>query len=269
MSGLRPLAVAALGVLRRDAAIFFSYRLRFAAQLLSLCFSLVLFHFISRLVGSRAFATPDDYYAFAVVGLVILAILNSSLAGPPAAVRQELVAGTFERLATTPFGAVGTLLAMLLWPFCYSLFTGAAMLAFAGAVFGLHVAWTAPLAIPLGALGALSFLPFGVLLLAATLLFKQTASGVTWVIAGISLVSGLYFPVSLLPGWIRWASDVQPFTPATDLLRHVLVDSPLHDALWIDLLRLCAFAGILLPVAVWLLGRAIDLGRRRGTLTEY
>lgn len=269
MTGARVHLDAALAMLRRDAMIFASYRLRVLAQLLSLVFSLTLFHFLSKLVGARAFRTPEDYYAFAVIGLVILAVLNSTLAGPPSLVRQELVAGTFERLAVSPFGPVGSLLAMLLWPFCFAVVTGAAMLGFAAAAFGLHVSGNAPLAIPLGALGALSFLPFGVLLLAGVLLFKQTASATTWVIAGVSLVGGLYFPVSLLPGWVRWASDVQPFTPATDLLRHVLVGTPLHQAAWLDAARLVGFAVVLLPVAIWLLGRAIDAGRRRGTLMEY
>ncbi len=44
-----------------------------------------------------------------------------------------------------------------------------------------------------------------------------------------SLVAGLYFPVALLPQWIRWASDVQPLAPATELLRWALVGQPLTD----------------------------------------
>jgi ABC-2 type transport system permease protein len=263
-------AEAALAVLRRDLQVFVSYRLRLITQFLSVFFSLTLFYYLSRLVRVEAFPTPDAYYAFAVIGLIILSVLNSTLGTPPALVRQELVAGTFERIALSPFGPVGGLLSMLAFPFVYALFSAVVMLGFAALAFGMDVHWsTAALAIPLGALGALSFLPFGVLLLAVTLVAKQALSGTTWVIAGISLIAGLYFPVALLPDWIEWASEVQPFTPATELLRHVLVDTPLTDPAWESVLKVIGFTVVLLPFALFVLRKALAVGRRRGTIIEF
>jgi ABC-2 type transport system permease protein len=261
---------AALALLRRDAIVFFSYRFRTLAVLLSSFFSITLFHFLSKLVKTDAFPTHEAYFGFAVVGLVILAVLNSGLAGPPTVARQDLVAGTFERVYATPMGAVGAMLGSLLFPLLYSLASATVLLAFAGVVFDLPLHWsTAPLAFPLGVLGALSFMPFGILLLATVILFKQAATGTTWVIALISLIGGLYVPVSILPGWIRWASDVQPFTPATELLRHVLVDTPLTHSAAFDLLKVVGFTLVLMPAALWALRAAIEIGRRRGTLVEY
>jgi ABC-2 type transport system permease protein len=89
------------------------------------------------------------------------------------------------------------------------------------------------------------------------------------VVAGISLLAGIYFPVELLPGWIRWASDVQPFTPAVDLLRHLLVDTPLGDGAGLDLLKLILFAAILMPLSVTALQAAVRRSRRLGTIIEY
>jgi ABC-2 type transport system permease protein len=270
MSALRLELAAALGLLRRDLTVFLSYRLRFVTQLLSAFFSITVFHFLSRLVHARPFATPDAYYAYAVVGLLILAVLNSTLQAPPTMVRQELVAGTFERLFLSAFGPIGSLISMLLFPFCYALLNALMLLVFAGVVFGLPVHWsTLALAIPFGVLGAASFLPFGVGLLALVIVAKQVASGATWVVAGISLIAGLYFPISLLPDSIRWLSKVQPFTAATDLLRHVMIRGAPPIDVWGDLAKLVGFTAVLLPVSVWVLGRALEYGRRRGTLVEY
>jgi ABC-2 type transport system permease protein len=184
-------------------------------------------------------------------------------------VRQELVAGTFERVLVSPFGAVASTASMLWFPFFLSMFSGLVMLVFAGLVFGLPVHWsTAWQAIPIALLGTLAFSSFGLLFAAATVAFKQ-ATGTAWVIAGISLVAGIYFPVALLPDWIRWVSDVQPFTPAVDLLRHALVDYPLDDPAWLDLARVAGFALVLVPLSLWLLGVAIRFGQRRGTIAEY
>ena len=40
------------------------------------------------------------------------------------------------------------------------------------------------------------------------------------------------------PAWTRWLSEVQPFTPAVDLLRNLLVHTPLRDGVLVDLLKL-------------------------------
>ncbi len=270
MPDLRASVAAARAVLLADWLMFISYRTRFIAQSLSAFFSLTLFYYVSQLVRVEPFTSPGAYYAFAVIGLVILSVLNSTLGTPPMRVRQELLAGTFERLYLSPFGPVGSLISMLLFPFVYALLNAITMLVFAYAAFGMDVHWsTAPLAIPLSILGALSFMPFGVGLLAATLAFKQASSGTTWVVAGISLISGLYFPVTLLPDWIQWMSDVQPFTPATELLRHVLVDTPLTESAWLSLAKMIGFTVVLLPLSFRLVKVALNTGRRRGTIIEY
>jgi ABC-2 type transport system permease protein len=267
---MRALAIAGAAVVRRDLALMLSYRARFATQLLSAFFSLTLFYYLSRLVRVESFASPDAYYAFAVVGLVILQMLNSTLITPPMTLRQELVAGTFERIVVSPGGPVAALAAMLVFPFVYALVLALVMVSFAALIFGLSVQWsTLPLVIPTAVLSALAFAPFGLLLLSVVLVFKQASGGATWIVAGLALVGGLYFPVTLLPNWIEWASEVQPFTPAVDLLRHLLVDTRLTDPVWLELLRLAGFAGVLLPLSYLCVGRAVERSRRTGTIIEY
>jgi len=161
-------------------------------------------------------------------------------------------------------------LGMLVFPTLRACVSGAVMIALAAAVFGMQIDWaTAPLAIPIVVLMTLAFAPFGVLMLAIVLVAKQLAAGTSWVLTGISLVGGLYFPVALLPGWIRWMSDVQPFTPAADLMRHVLVNTPLRAPLALDVTKLVGFAIALLPVAALAAAAAVSLTRKRGTIIEY
>jgi ABC-2 type transport system permease protein len=261
---------AAGAVVKRDFLLMTSYRFRFVTQLLSAFFGLTLFYYISRLVHVGEGISPDDYFAFAVTGLMTLQVINSTLTTPSMTLRQELVAGTFERFAISPFGPVGGIVSMMLFPLFYTLVIVFFMLVFAGLVFGLALQWaTVPLSVPLGALAALSFAPFGVLVIAAMMLAKQASSGTTWVVAGISLVGGLYFPVTLLPDWIQWMSDVQPFTPAVELMRYVLLGMDLTNPAWLDLTKLVLFVVVLLPISLLTLGRAVRTSTRRGTIIEY
>jgi ABC-type polysaccharide/polyol phosphate export permease len=146
---------------------------------------------------------------------------------------------------------------------------GVLSLVFAGTVFGLDMRWsTAALALPVAAIGALAFAPFGLAMAAAVVVFKQTNAGATFVITGITLLAGIYFPVTLLPDWIQWASEVQPFTPAIDLLRNLLVGTPLRAPAAEELAKLVGFAVVTLPLSVLVLRTAVEYGRRKGTIIE-
>jgi ABC-2 type transport system permease protein len=270
MTALRLQAAAAAGIVRRDAAVFLSYRTRFAAQAASSFVSLFVFYYVSRLVGGRTFRTPDEYFAFAVVGVVLMQVLAATLSALPLSVRQELVAGTFERFLLSPFGPVASVASTTLFPFLLSFVYGVITLLAAVGIFGLHAEWPSSLlAIPVAVLGALAFAPFALVIAAAVVLFKQASGGAGLLVTGISLVGGFLFPVSLLPWWIRWTSEIQPFTPTLQLLRHLLVGTPDTGHPWLTAAKVSAFAVVLLPLSLLLLATSVRVAQRRGTICEY
>lgn len=270
MGQLIAYAGAAYAICKRDFVLFTSYRLRLLTTFFTTVVSLTLFYYISRLVGSRQIASPDRYYAFVVIGMVILVVLTSTLATPVATLRQELLTGTFERMVLSPFGPVRSVLSLMIFPLVVAMVTSLFTIAFAGVVFGLNLRWsTAAAAVPIALLGAVAFAPFGLFMTAALIIFKQTRAGATFIITVLTVVSGVYFPVVLLPNWLRWLSDIQPFTPAVDLLRNVLVGTPLRESAALSVVKLVVFPAVLLPVAIWTVNAAVDLARRRGTIIEY
>lgn len=261
---------AAGAVFRRDLALFASYRTRLATTTVSTLVGLTLFYYVSRLVASPRVGGADGYYEFVVVGIAVFGVLTSTLALPVATLRAELFAGTFERLVLSPFGAVRAIASLLLFPLALAWGTAAVSLAYAAAAFGLRVEWPgALLAAPVALLGVAAFAPFGLLMAAAVVVFKQTNAGATLVLTAMTLLAGVYFPVDLLPGWIRWAAGVQPFTPAVDLLRHLLVGARMPASESIALLKLAAFAAVMGPMALLALAAAVRHGRRRGTIIEH
>jgi ABC-2 type transport system permease protein len=263
-------ASAAFEVLRKDVLLFLSYRARFFSQLFSVFLALTLFYYISRLVSVQTFGSPDLYFAFVVAGMVIFRVILSIFTAATAGVRQQLVAGTFERTIVSPFGPVASIASLLIFPFVLALVFGAATLLLAAVVFGMHLEWpTLPLTLPLALLAGLAFAPFALVLTAGVVLFKQTAAGTGFILTGISLVAGFYFPIKLLPEWVQWTSDVQPFTPAVELLRNVVIGSPLQDPALLSVAKLAGFAAVLLPLSFLVLKGAIQIGRRRATIIEY
>ena len=270
MSVVAAYSGAGMAIVRRDARLYLSYRMRIVSQLVSAFFSISLFYYLSRLVHVGSFQSSDEYFGYAVVGIAILEVIGATLSGLPPALRQELVAGTFERLVLSPAGAVTTTVAMLAFPMLAALVSGSVALLFGVAVFGLPLhASTAPLAIPVSLLAAAAFAPFALLIGGAVLAVKQAGRATGFVVTGLSLVGGFFFPVNLLPPWIRWMSQVQPFTPSLNLLRHELIGTSLVEPAWLSMAKLVGFAGVLLPVSVWFVSRSVRWAQRRGTIIEY
>ena len=258
-----------LAVVKRDLLFAWSYRLQFVAGVFSGFVSLTVFYYISRMVRVEQF-TPSEYFAFVAIGVVIFTIVSATLQIPQASLRQELVAGTFERMLLAPWGSAAAIVSLLIYPTLYALITVTGLICIGAAVFGLSIVWsTAGLAIPVAILSVLAFAPFGVVLLASVIFSKKAPPGANYVIAALSLVAGLYFPIALLPSWIQWASDVQPLTPAVELLRWTLVGQPMGGSGWIAVGKLVLFIAIALPLSLSALRAGVRVSRRRGTILEY
>jgi ABC-2 type transport system permease protein len=216
------------------------------------------------------FNGPDAYFAFAVVGVVIMQVLLASLNALPGRVRHEVVAGTSERMVVSPLGPTVGAIALSVFPLVLALVTGVLTIAFAAAVFGMPVRWaTAPLSLPIAFLGCLSFVALALVATAAVILFKETQAGVGLITTAIAFLGGFVFPVALLPEWIQWTSEVQPVTPTLELLRNSLVGTPIDGSPWVALAKVATAAAVLLPISSWLLSRAIKASQRRGTIIEY
>ena len=268
MSGLTTFLLGARAILSRDARVFVTYRAQLISMVMSSVFGVALFFYVSRLVSAQGFG-PGGYFEFVVLGIALNQVLLSSFE-VASSVRGELLAGTLERLVVSPFGLVAGILAMLVFPTLLAVAVAVLTLLAAAVLFGLDLELdTAILALPIAALGSLAFASIGLLISCVALLFKQGANGATLVTTALTLVAGFYFPVSLLPGWIEWTSEVQPFTPALDLLRHVLVGTPLEGEAWEDLVKLAGFAVILLPVSIRALSATVARTRKTGTIIEY
>jgi ABC-2 type transport system permease protein len=256
-----------LATVRRDAAIFVSYRLRVPGQVVSMLFTLTTFYYVGKLVKPGTVGGHSAYFGYVLVGIVATLVLTAAL-NTAQVIRMELMAGNFERIVISPLGPIWGVVSVIIFPILYSTVFAGLMLAVAVAVYGvpLDFGGVGP-AIVVGVLGSVAMACIGLLFVGALIAFKS-AVGVTWVIAGLSLLGGAYFPLRLFPHMIRWVAYVQPFTPTVDLLRHLLLDTPTLAPAWSEVLRVLGFCVVLAPAAIGVLSAAVLHSRRRGTLIE-
>jgi ABC-2 type transport system permease protein len=80
------------------------------------------------------------------------------------------------------------------------------------------------------------------------------------------LVSGVYYPISILPGWMQVLAHLSPATYILDGVRAALIEGVGFDRLLGDVWPLVVMAIVLIPVGVWGFGRAEAYAKRTGKL---
>ena len=114
-----------------------------------------------------------------------------------------------------------------------------------------------------------SFSLVGIAMLAAILplLFVERGMQMAFVLqSGLLLVSGVYYSIEVLPGWMQVLSRLSPATYALDGVRQGLIDGAPLPALWHDIWPLLVMGTLFIPFGLWAFGRAERYAKRTGKL---
>jgi len=268
LSALRVLAA----FLVRDFRINISYRSAFALQTLATVFQLSLFFFLSRVINHSSFDNQDlsgGYFAYAAVGLLVLTMVQASMGSFSLKLNEEQTTGTFEALMASPTSAWLIVLASAGYELVRAVISGAILIVVAVTVFGLRFdLGPGSLAVAVVALiGCLGlFAALGIAVAALTVIVKRTIGLLGLMFAGIALLAGVYFPLSVLPDPLEWVAKALPVTWGLDVLRASLLGGNVDPA---QLAGLFASAALLLPVALCGFTLAVRRARQTGTLAQY
>jgi ABC-2 type transport system permease protein len=116
-------------------------------------------------------------------------------------------------------------------------------------------------------LGSFSFVGIAMLAAILPLLYVERGAQMTFVLQSVLLlVSGVYYSITVLPGWMQVISRFSPATYALDGVRKGLIDgAPLSDVLG-DVWPLIVMGVVFIPVGLWAFGRAEQYAKRTGKL---
>jgi ABC-2 type transport system permease protein len=254
---------------RRDWLTALSYRLPFVLDVFSLVVNLTLFFYIGRLVAPDAFRVEGGYFAFAAVGISFIHVFEASLATLAMRIRDEQSTGTLEVLITMPLRPASLVVGLTAYEMLRA--TGMAIVTLLIAVVLFDVNLDLSAATPLALLVVLPaavvlFGAIGVVVAGFTVVFKQAMGILAAVTVTISLFSGVYFPVGVLPEPLETIAGLLPLTWALDVLRAALLGGNV-DELRCGLLVVSALVAA--PLSMVIFEKALDRARRDGSLTQY
>lgn len=260
--------------LRRDLLVAWSYRVDFFSDAAGLFVQVFMFYFIGLLVDPTKLPSfggdATTYLEFVAIGIVLGVFVQLALSRVAGAIREEQLQGTLEVLMLTPTRSLTLQLGTLTYDFIYIPIRMALFLVIIAVGFGLDFE---PSGLLPAAVVLLAVIPFvwglGVMSAAAVLAFRR-GEGVVGLFAGLlTVASGAYFPLDLLPGWLQTAAEANPFAIALETMR----DAVLGGAGWSEvaptLALLLPMAAVSLAIGYALYGKALRRELRKGTLGDY
>jgi len=257
----------------RDLAIARSYRVVFVFELAETLLGVAAFYYLSRFIEVPAFERTQPaggYFAFAIVGFAFFDYLTVALNAFDSSLDEARRNGTLEYLLVTQTSLPVILAGSAIYPFVILSLRTAVYLGWAVALFGFPVAqanWVGA-ALVLAA-SVLAFAGLGVLSAGYTLLFKR-GNPVKWLFLGVAgLVSGIMYPVTVLPAALQAVARLVPVTYSLEGMRAALLQDASLVSLWPSLRALLLFALVLLPVSLAVFSWALRRTKITGTLTHF
>jgi ABC-2 type transport system permease protein len=251
-----------------------SYRLNFVGNYLGSVLVLLFFYVLAQFYGvARPAALAEyggDYFTFLLIGGVFARYLSLGLRNFGRELEHELTAGTVEPLMVTATTPMLALLGASLWSLLEGLALLVMQLVLGALAFGADFSranWGSAAVLTL--LTVLALNSWGLLTAAFVLAFKR-ADPLSWLVdVTLYMLAGVYFPVQILPDWLRVIAYALPLSHALEGLRFALMRGDPLAELGRYVLILLGFNALLLPLGLWALRRAIQHVKRAGSLGHY
>jgi ABC-2 type transport system permease protein len=203
-----------------------------------------------------------------LIGAVIWAYLGIIFEVLTETVAWERWEGTIEYTFMAPLSRPVHLLGMGLFAIGYGVIRAGLLFGIVAALFGLAL----PDANFAGALlvlavASISFLGVGMMTAVLPLISPEKGAQLGFVAQGVMLVvSGVYYPVAVLPSWMQWVSTISPATYALRGIRRAIIEGAGLGVLWADIWPLLLIGVVAVPLGLEIFRRGEVYAKRHGKL---
>jgi ABC-2 type transport system permease protein len=115
--------------------------------------------------------------------------------------------------------------------------------------------------------GSLAFIGIGIMTAVLPLISPEKGAQLGFVAQGMLLVvSGVYYPVSVLPTWMEWLSVISPATYALDGIREAILDGQGLETMWDEIWPLLVIGVVAAPLGLAIFRRGEQYAKKHGKL---
>ncbi len=203
-----------------------------------------------------------------LIGAVVWSYLGLVFEIETETVAWERWEGTIEYTFMAPLSRPAHLLGMGAFAVLYGVVRTVLLFGVVAAFLGVHFGHpdfaSATLVL---AVSSVSFVGIGMMTAVLPLISPEKGTQLGFIAQGLLLVvSGVYYPVSVLPQWMQWISVVSPATYTLEGARRAVLDGAGPAALWSDIWPLILTGAIAIPLGLFVFRTGERYAKRHGRL---
>jgi len=216
----------------------------------------------------KAQGDNSELILFLAIGTLVWSYLNSVFMNMAEMIAWERWEGTIEYTMMAPISRLTHMFGQSIFAILYGILRSTLLLGVLALFFDIDLAG----ANLFGALlviivGSLSFIGFGIIGAVLPLLFPEKGEQMTFIISSLLLlVSGVYYPIEVLPGWMQPFSYISPATYVLDAMRAAILDGEGTIDLLPKMLPLLLIGAITIPLGMYIFGYFERFAKRTGRL---
>jgi ABC-2 type transport system permease protein len=262
-------AIGLLGVVERNAYLVKRYAIWEVAWFVWTVANTLTIVFIAKGVqASGGKIDVERETTVLLIGAVIWSYLGILFAILMETVAWERWEGTIEYTFMAPLSRAVHLLGMGAFAVVYGLIRTALLFVVVASFFTLDLGnadfWAAFVVL---VIASVSFLGVGVMTAVLPLISPEKGTQLGFIAQGMLLVvSGVYYSVSILPGWMQVLAKISPATYALDGIRKAILDGTPVSGLWSDIWPLLVIGTVAIPLGFFVFNRGEVYAKRNGLL---
>ncbi len=219
-------------------------------------------------IGKAQQVNQNDLVLYLGIGTLVWAYLRAVFDAISEMITWERWEGTIEYTFMAPISRLTHMLGTAAFSIVYGMLRTALLFVALALFVNLDLSradYLGALAVTL--VGSLSFLGIGIMASVLPLWFTERGAEMTFIISSILLlVSGVYYPTDVLPGWMQPLARISPATYFLDGIRRSVMSGQGIAELWNVLLPLMVMGLVSIPLGVWVFLQVERLAKRTGRL---
>jgi ABC-2 type transport system permease protein len=199
-----------------------------------------------------------SYFDFMAPGLMVMVVIMSVLTGMPRAIAYERDVGTLNGFLVAPISRLSIISGKALARIIRGLLQGLIVLFLAIVLFGVTIRGSILSVFFLLFLGVFSFIGLSIVL--TSIAEDEETAGMIMMTLTLPMLflSGMFFPVSMMPGFMQTIAYCLPFVYLVDALRKVMIFGVGLGAVALNIFLLLGFGVVMLAIAVPVFRKAMS-----------
>lgn len=254
--------------------VFVSYKVQLILSIVSVFFSLISFYFMVNFLDLTKFnpklgSMGGNYLSFLVIGTIYVGLMSVGQSSFAETISEEQGLGTLEQLFVSKTPLWQILIFSSIWNYLITIINMVISILIYNHFFNVQLNTNIFTSVIILVISSIAMMGIGMISAGFIMRYKR-GDPITWAFSLLTgLLSGIYYPIDILPKYLQILGKFLPPTYAISALRKATLTNAPLSSVTNEIFILCLFALITVTAGLLFFKSSFNHARKEGSLSWY